>query len=82
MPLWRPQGFSRAADSKYVKCLGIYVSKQKIIIKHFPHLYLYLQNDLLFFYSKCPGMDQDLMKLCFIRHTGLLGVLISEWVAK
>jgi len=48
MPLCSPQGFNGIADSKYIKCLGIYVNKLKLIIKHYPRFYLYLQNDLLF----------------------------------
>jgi len=45
-------------------------------------IFIFTKDLLFFFYSSCPGMDQDLMKLCFISHTGLLGVLISEWVGK
>ena len=37
---------------------------------------------VIFFYSGCPGMKEDLMKLCFLSHFGLLVVLISEWVGR
>jgi hypothetical protein len=45
------------------------------------HVFIYIYK-MTFFYSSCPGMDQDFMKLSFISNTGLLDVLISEWVAK
>lgn len=79
VPLRSTQSFSRLADSKYIKCLAIYVNKLKIIIKHYLCLNLYLQNAFFFICSSCPGMKEYLMKLCFLNHFGLLGVLISEW---